>query len=177
MRSSRNLLAAVAAVAGCATGMKIDSVSTPGEAQRAAAYRTYAWLPQPATPDANHNPILEAKVRQAVDRDLSVKGYRRADSGTPDFLVGWHASTQTKADVQTVDAYYGLGWGFVVPQTYVREYQQGTLIIDIVDGATRTLVWRGSAQADLGSNPSSGDTVKKVDEAAGKILDRFPPKS
>jgi hypothetical protein len=175
MRSSASVIAALVAAAGCATGMKIDTISTPGEAQRATAYRTYAWLPQPATPDANHNPILDSHVRQAVDGELTKKGYRLA-SEKPDFLVGWHATTQAKANVQTVDTYYGFRWGFAVPETYVTEYQQGTLIIDVVDGATRTLVWRGSAQADLGSNRSASDTVKKIEEAAKKIMERFPPK-
>jgi hypothetical protein len=175
MRSSASIVAALVAATGCATGMKIDTVSTPGEAQRATAYHTYAWLPSPATPDANHNTILESNVRQAVDRELAAKGYRLTNE-KPDFLVGWHASTQAKTNVQTVDAYYGFRWGFAVPQTYVTEYQQGTLMIDVVDGATRTLVWRGSAQADLGSNPSASDTVKKIDEAARKIMERFPPK-
>jgi hypothetical protein len=170
---------AVLAGAACST-VKVDTISAPGEAERASAYRTYAWLPQPENRDANHHPLLEGVVRQSVDEELAAKGYQHVTAGKPDFLVGWHASRQTKVDVQSVDSYYGVGWdwGWAAgpPQNYVTEYQQGTLIIDVVDGAANKLVWRGTAEADLGTNPRAEETAKKVDEAAEKILERFPPK-
>jgi hypothetical protein len=72
--------------------------------------------------------------------------------------------------------YGGSGW--VGPETYATQYTQGTLILDIVDAGTKKLTWRGSAQANLGSNPSPGaSTDKKIKQATDKILDRFPPKA
>ncbi|MBI5544986.1 MAG: DUF4136 domain-containing protein, partial [Deltaproteobacteria bacterium] len=53
---------------------------------------------------------------------------------------------------------------------------QGTLILDVVDGDSKQLVWRGDAQADLGSDPSGSDAQKKIDEATKKMLSNFPPK-
>jgi hypothetical protein len=167
------------AFAACST-MKVSSMSSPGEAQRAATYRTYAWLPHPATPDPNHNPIVGEIVQQAADRELAKKGYQRVDeSAGPDFLVGWHASSREATQVQTFDAYYGYGWGWgaAVPETYVSTYKEGSLIIDVVDRATNKLAWRGWAEADLSFNPGGETPRQRIEEATSKIFEKFPPKS
>jgi hypothetical protein len=178
----------VLAVAACST-MEVSSNAAPGAADRAASYHTYAWMPQPANRDANHSSIVEAQVKQEADRDLQAKGYRQvAPSNAPDFLVGWHSTTQQKTEVRELDPYYGYGWygglggyggsGWGGPDSYVTQYTQGTLILDIVDAGTKKLTWRGSAQANLGTNPSQGtSTQKKIRQATDKILDRFPPKA
>ncbi|MBI5543979.1 MAG: DUF4136 domain-containing protein, partial [Deltaproteobacteria bacterium] len=138
-------------VAACST-MKVTTDAVPGAADSIAGYHTYAWLPHPAKRDTNHNPIAEAQIKQAVENNLSAKGYRRVDaSDNPDFLVGWHATTQEKTQVEDVNPYYGYGWGPAFgppvgyggaggPDVYVRHYEQGTLILDVVDGDSKQLV-------------------------------------
>ncbi len=82
-----------------------------------------------------------------------------------------------------MDAFYGYPWGpfygpsvAAVPETYVREYEEGSLILDVVDAKAKQLVWRGTAEAELSDNPSASDTRQRIDEAVGQVLSRFPPK-
>jgi hypothetical protein len=35
------------------------------------------------------------------------------------------------------------------PLNMVQEYTEGTLILDVLDAATKSLVWRGTAQAEV----------------------------
>ncbi len=94
-------------------------------------------------------------------------------------LVGYHVSTRQKLDVRTVDSHYGYGhWPrrrSVVTTTEVREYEQGTLVIDIVDAARDMLVWRGAGEARLRSDPTPEQMSQRVREAVAEILGRFPP--
>lgn len=173
-------------VAACSTP-KVSTREEAGAAQATAQYRTYAWLPT-LQRDASHNsPLAEAQLKQSVDRDLAAKDFRRVSSAEhPDFLVGWHLTTQAKTQVEAINPYWGYGWGpvFGPPPAYggafgpgaaVAEYEQGTVILDVVDACSNRLIWRGTAMANLGANPSAEKVQKQVNQAADKILARFPP--
>ena len=67
--------------------------------------------------------------------------------------------------------YWG-GWGMSYTQPYV--YEEGTMILDLVDRAKGQLVWRGTLTKALGSSRPSDEEVRK---AVRKVLIDFPPKS
>lgn len=174
------LTLALVACAGIETSTNYD----PSAVGELSQYRTYSWLPEPQGKDTRvYNDIVEARVKQAVDQYLQSRGYRLVDQN-PDFKLGWHGAIDRKLDVNTIDNYYGYGWGpwyspyymGAYPQTYVREYEEGTLIIDVVDAATNKLVWRGTAQAELSTHSSPEHRQKRLDEAVSKIFEDFPPK-
>jgi hypothetical protein len=116
--------------------------------------------------------------------ELDLLLHRLAVVGRPEDVV----RVCTKPGSKTPIPFWGHGWGpaFGPPYGYggaydgsssdVTEHVEGTMILDVVDGGTNRLVWRGTAQADLGENPSSEEAQKKVDEAAKKNLAKFPPK-
>jgi hypothetical protein len=147
-------------------------------------YKTYRWLPNPETGDRRvDNEIVERRITDAVDRELAAKGYRRLSSGKSDFLVGYHAAIQRELKATHVNSYYGYGDGWfpytqsVYGDTYLQNYLEGTLILDIVDGKADVLVWRGSALAELDTEADQGERDKQVDNAVKKILEGFPPEN
>lgn len=151
---------------------------------------TYNWMPDPqeTTGDPRiDNPFLASRIRNAVDNTLAAKGYLVSD--TPDFLIGYHAAVKDKTDVQTINTSYGYGpgWGWEygygnrpygwtgAPETFVYEYEEGSLILDIVDPESNELIWRGSAQAEVDRSASPEKREKKINEAVERILAQFPP--
>jgi hypothetical protein len=175
-------LAALAVVGlsfGCAT-MNITSDYDPKASF--SSLKTYAWLPDPegqSTDLKRVNPLMDEYVRNEIEKVLAAKGYTKGAS--PDFQVGYHVSVVGRQSVQYMNTYYGYAPGWyspgmtaTVPQVY--EYNEGTLVIDIVDPAARKLIWRGSAQAELNRNPSTEEKKRKVDTAVEKIFQQFPPK-
>jgi len=55
-------------------------------------FRTYAWVPSPPprTGDVRlDSPLLEARVRDAVEVEMAERGYRKV-SENPDLLVAYH---------------------------------------------------------------------------------------
>lgn len=128
--------------------------------------RTFAWQPVAATSGSQSNPeidnpIFRQRVETAVNTAMAAKGYQLVDhSASPDLLVAYRVGVQQKSqlDVQSTPGYMGgpmmcgrfgcgggWGWGYYgAPQTSVTQinYNEGGLMIDIMDGKTGTLEWR-----------------------------------
>jgi hypothetical protein len=158
------------------------SVSTDYDhAMDFGALHTYAWRPgeQPQTGDPRFDgPFLDKCIRTAVDRGLASKGYRPAAAGTtPDFLVGYYAAVRYQTSVQTMHTWYGpnvSGWGGW-PETYAHHYEEGTLLIDVIDPGTMKLLWRGRGSGVVDPRASPTKREKRIDEAVDRILAEFPP--
>jgi hypothetical protein len=161
--------------AGC-SGLRITTDFDP--AVNLTALRTYDWRPGPQqgpTDPRIDNSLLDMRVRSAVDRTLAARGFRKITSGTPDFLVGYHVVLQQKTDFHTVGGYYGYRWGGP-PATYAYNYEEGTLLLDIIAPETMKLLWRGNATSIVRPDATPEAREKRINEAVEKILAEFPPK-
>ena len=145
-------------------------------------YRTWYWLP-PSPSEARRvdDDLVEVRVRASVARVLGYRGYLEAPNGEGDFGVGYHAAIEGRVDVRSVDHYYGYGrrWGpyaGMASEAAVRQYEEGTLILDVVDSRAQSLVWRGSAQARVRENVEPRERAHRIEEAVERILARFPPR-
>jgi hypothetical protein len=125
-------------------------------------------------------PFGQERLEEAVAAALTSKGWSKATEGSGDAQVVTHAqfSTQKVADVTTFGyggypGWYGWGGSFGTSSVSVREIPMGTLILDIVDSSTNTLIWRGMASDTMVDNPDK--MKKKVDKALAKLLKNFPP--
>ncbi len=58
--------------------------------------------------------------------------------------------------------------------TMVREYQEGSLIIEIIDAPTDQTIWRGWAQAEIKPSARPEERREQIHTAVQKILARFP---
>jgi hypothetical protein len=68
---------------------------------------------------------------------------------------------------------YPAGWRGFGTQIVRVPYTEGTLVIDLRDPSTRSLVWRAIARQE------KADVAKlegKLDDMVRKSLDKFPPK-
>jgi hypothetical protein len=71
---------------------------------------------------------------------------------------------------------YRLGFGYAWLPVYDQPSDRtpGTLVIDVIDPASKELLWRGwdeGAFLNLGTSPSQAE----VDEIVARVLDKFPP--
>ena len=174
------LLVATATMGGCSS-LKIHTDYDPGV--DFARLQSYAWLPDPRPPTGDprlDNSLLDGRVRSAVDSQLAARGHRETSPDEADFLVAYHVALETKLDVDTIHHGYGYGYGRwyggMSSSTRVREYEQGTLLLDFVDPKTRQLLWRGSSSARIRPDNSPEEHQKRADEAVAAMLKHFPPK-
>ena len=139
--------------------------------------KTYDWMPTPEKmiddPRIDWK-LLESRVHTAVDKELSAKGFSRLTSGSPDFLVGYQVTLDKKVVTTSLDRspryQYSrpAGWSSF-------EYEEGTLILEIVDSETRKLIWQGTAQDEVGFSKSSEKKQEQINEAVRLMLENFPP--
>ena len=184
------LLVLTTTVVGCST-MEISYDYDPKADFK--GLETYDWLNEPQKPTGDPridgNTILETRIHEAVDTGLAARGFRKVASD-PDFLVAYHVSLDRRQSVQTLNSYYGYGpgWGYGygasyrpgvwagAPETYVYEYEEGTLILDIVNPENKELMWRGSAQDEVHFKSTPEKDQAQLNEAVQKMLEKFPPK-
>ena len=159
--SSLLRIALLATLAGCASAQ----VTTDWDrSTRFDAYRTYAWMDTPRMQAMQRTTFLDRRLRSAVEGQLVAKGLRKSDAAEEaDVLLVYHAGVQDKVDVQQ--------WGHAMRRWDVRQYREGTLVVDVVDARTRVLVWRGAASGEV-TAPGSGE---RLEQAVQKMFARFPP--
>ena len=168
-----------AAFSGC-TSIKVTSDYDPDASFE--GLDSYAWLPreQPRTGDPRlDNTLVAARVRKAVDAAFAEKGIRLV-SEMPAFMVAYNVALEKKIRVDTVHRGYGhgrYGWhgGYVSNDTYVREYEVGTVLLDILEPKTRNLLWRGSASARVTESATPEQREQRINAAVERMLAKFPP--
>jgi hypothetical protein len=183
MRHRHELLmfALLTIITACSTiGSTIEVGSDYDPKANFATYRTYSWLPRVEEPGADRrlqSTLLHSRIRDAVEAQLSSKGLTKDLVGKPDILVTYHLALKGKFDVTTVPnyPYFPSSWG-ATTTTNVRQYEEGSLILDLIDASNQQLVWRGSAQAEVKPDASPQEKEKRINEAVQRILERYPPR-
>jgi hypothetical protein len=135
------------------------------------SHRTYDWAPVEARstgdPRLDNNPFFQQRVRAAVDDQLASRGFEKTAS--PHFLVHYHASVTQ--DIQISPNDHGVACEECRPEVY----DEGTLLIDIVDVRTGLLAWRGWAKGSIdGVIDNQAWMEKRIDEAVARIMRELP---
>jgi uncharacterized protein DUF4136 len=181
MRIVHIALATTAALAlgACAT-MTVSSHVAPAVNLR--EFYTYAWGPADALPvgDArlDNDPYFHDYVQGAVEKQLAGTGLSYATAMRPaDLLIHYHASINTRIDVNLADRERGYCYGDDC-RARVVGYEAGTLVIDLVDARTNRVVWRGWAQDSVDGALDDADRLRrKIDAAVRRIFERFQQSS
>jgi hypothetical protein len=164
--------AAVLLLAGCAP-ISVGSYRERGV--DLSRYRTYDWAPavDRATGDArlDNNPFFDTAVRRAVEKELGAAGFERTYSGRPELIVHYYASVSQELSLSGTDAAaYG-----VCRDCRLEIFDAGTLVIDVVAAADRTLLWRGWAKSDFsGAIDDQAWLEQRIAAAVTRIVRRLP---
>jgi len=138
-------------------------------------YKTYSWQEIKAT-----DSLWDARIKNAVDAQLSAKGWTKVDSGG-DVAIVTIKTTQTQRNLQTFYDGMGGGWrwrgfgGFGESTTTEQDYKEGTLVVDLYDVKTKKLIWRGSTEDTLSNKAEKNE--KNLDKGVAKMFKKFPPNS
>ena len=143
-------------------------------------YKNYAWLDQEMPEDElATNPLIKKRVHTAVDAVLASKGYKLTEPDQADFVVVIHAAIKERMRIQDWGRYGGYDpwWGPYGGRVDVSYYDEGTLVIDIVDAGEKELVWRGTGTGIMKAYAHPEKMQKDLDRDVTRILAPFPPGS
>jgi hypothetical protein len=177
-----SLAALTAALLACA-GVDVSEDYEPDT--DFSGYQTFDWFPGGRAASGNpevDSPFLDRRVKDALVRELSSRGFVKVEDRTPDFFVNYHVSVRQKLSSSGLSVGYGVGsWGshggvgIGVGTPAVRTYDEGTLVIDVLDAESKRLVWRGTGSQAVKSSPKPEETTAAVDRAVAAIVAPFPP--
>ena len=164
--------AALAVAALAATGCMTLSVNMDYDREaNFASYETYGWQESEATL-SDDNPFLHQRLRAAIETQLSDKGLQRVD-GDPDLLVAYHGEGVERVAIDRVGYYDSWYWGVGASTTRVRTYEEGTLVVDLVDADANRLVWRGIANDVVAGSPDR--VTQQIETATRQMFRNYPP--
>ncbi|HUN27150.1 MAG TPA: DUF4136 domain-containing protein [Steroidobacteraceae bacterium] len=199
----RNALAASllgALVCGCATWPQVRTMSEPG--LNLAAYNTYDYVPNPGTNRGGYRSLTTRYLEDAVDREMSARGFLKTPDH-PQLLINFRTSVRNVVQGSWGPGYgwgwggwgpgwggygwgpgwggYGWGpgwwgpgpWGYGPGWGDIETYSEGTLTIDVIDAATRNIIWSGSAVSPV-SRAALEHPQESVNQTVAAEFARFP---
>lgn len=145
-------------------------------------FRTFAFLGGHVWVNGmadDNNTLVKDRIRNSVVATLNTRGMQQVTSH-PDVYIGFLAGARTQTEIETTPPYtlgfgpyFGAGgwWGPMYTDWWTRTYNEGTLVIDVVDASSRKLVWRAYAVTEV-DKPINDQRMQKVVDKAFK---GFPP--
>ncbi|HTB19647.1 MAG TPA: DUF4136 domain-containing protein [Bryobacteraceae bacterium] len=117
---------------------------------------------------ALNSELIHKQIDAGIEHWLTTRGLMLV-SGPSDLNVRYHLGTARKAEVEA----YPAGWRGFGTRLVRVPYTEGTLVIDLRDPSTRSLVWRAIASED---KPDAIKIEGKLDDMVRKSLQKYPPK-
>jgi Domain of unknown function (DUF4136) len=147
-----------------------------------AHYQTYAFLGGHIWVNGvadDGNTLVKDRIRTAIVAAMGAKGMRETTEN-PDMYVTYLAGARKRTEIEAttpfspgVGPYWGVGgwWGPMYTDWWARTYDEGTLIIDLIDAPAKKLVWRAYAQSEI-NPPGNG---QKISQSVEKAFKKYPP--
>jgi len=117
-----------------------------------------------------NNELVRKRIEADIIKDLQSKGLTCVPEGRTDLNVRYTLGAVRQVETEAYPAGWR-GWGTRIVRV---PYTEGTLVIDLRDPNTRSLVWRAIAREDK-SNASQVES--KLDDMVRKSIDKYPPKA
>ncbi len=117
---------------------------------------------------ALNSELVQKRIDADIERGLTARGLKLV-SGKSDLNVRYRLGSARKAELES----YPAGWRGLGTRVVKVPYTEGTLVIDLRDPSTRSLVWRAIASVE------KSDAIKlegKLDDMVKKSLEKYPPK-
>lgn len=134
------------------------------------------------------NPENRERLKNFISGVLELRGYKEVPRDAKyDLAVRYWVARRDKSDVSTVytpdpmlwggywggyPPYWHGAWGMYYEEYVVRNYVEGTLIVDLIDPSTKELVWRTYLREQLEDRAKAYDKLKK---GLTKALSSLPP--
>jgi hypothetical protein len=172
----------ITALAGCARVRVSQDYDPEIDFSRLNSF-TWASETQPKVGDIRvDNPLLDSRIRKAIDEKLINMGYRKAAAGLPDFRVGYILNIETRYGSSSVGIGTGFGigggstFGGVGVGTPIggRSYEELALAIDFTDPQQGDLLWRGTGTRQAGTQATPEELSNEVLDLVENVLEQLP---
>lgn len=124
------------------------------------------------------NTLFVDRVKKAIAMNLDVKNYTKVLREDADFIVTFNAKVENKTSTYTDYQMVGMGryryGGTMISTTSSYNYDDGTLVIDVINPKTKKIVWRGVGQAEVKQQDTPKEKQEYINAIVTKIMAKFP---
>jgi hypothetical protein len=155
-----------------------------------ARYHTYYWA---GGKDARgrssfENSLIDKRIKDMIGTQLWARGLGEvAENAKPDLVVLYWIGAKDKTSVEAApsstmsakvawnhyDPYWGGRWGRTYDDVVLRNYTEGTLIVDLIDASTKELAWRAYLVQTVSNDPRK--TAQRAEANAMTAFAQYPP--
>ena len=132
---------------------------------------------------AGSNQLVDRRIRSSIENTLTARQFSQAETAKADFLVLYNVVVDQRVRSSNVSGGVSIGRSTrghrgsigVSTGSQIRTYDQGTLLIDVIDVASEQLVWRDVSSQAL---PDLSDPQRLTDHSnatVAAIFEQFPP--
>lgn len=165
------VLATTGLLAACASGPTIVANTSPDADFR--QFQTFGFMdPLGTDRSSGVRTPLSTRLMAAASQEMAARGLTQSDD--PDLLVDFMVFTEDRIDVRQTPtttvhrSYWNRGFStWPTYQTTVRQYTQGSLIIDLIDPRGNRLIAEGSAQNRMNNTEF---TQQQINDIVGQVL-------
>ncbi len=149
-------------------------------------YKTYGFFNPMGIENPNYSSIYGSIFRDAISKEMESRGYTQSDK--PDLMINVSGRLKHKTKVTTThDPYMGGGyygyrrgrygaWGGYShgSSTYVSNYTEGTVNIDMVDHELKRMVWEGVAVGRVSEKKTNEETRANIQAGIQEMFSAYP---
>lgn len=132
------------------------------------------------------SPFTFSHIHNLVGQEFGQRYLQVSDPADADFIVHYHIVIEEKLDPGSYDrlygfGYYGRGYRYYPSPLFMgttgapRVYNQGSLIIDLIDAKTEKPIWRGVSEKRLRNSLTPQQQREILTNAVREVLASFPP--
>tara|TARA_R110002049_G_scaffold280636_5_gene459959 strand:+ start:514 stop:1074 length:561 start_codon:yes stop_codon:yes gene_type:complete len=144
-------------------------------------YKTFGFF-QPLDTDTRYESLTSQYLKQATVVEMTRRGFVLSNNKS-DLLINFHRDIQNKQDIGEIPV---TGYGgyhqyrghlyydsWVSYRTYVDNYQEGLLNIDIVDSKSNKVIWQGEAIERI-TERQSNNLQAALQKTVSQMFTQFP---
>jgi hypothetical protein len=138
-------------------------------------YRTYSFSSRSLQYQGKANGPAFFK---AIEYEMSRRGIQK--SSDPDAVLDIFVKTTTK-EKQLENQHHdenpwtsGYGMGFKTNNVNVEDYEEGTVLINMLDESQKKIIWQVRASRLLQQGKSAKKRKRNIDKVVGKMFAHFP---
>ena len=146
-------------------------------------YKTYRWEKHPKSLDVDD--LTLGQLQKGFESALAAKGLTRKDGDPTDLVIVFQLAMNQEKELTSYNMggygygpYWRGGWygGTGMTTATTSTINIGTVVLDMYDTSTKSLVWRGSASKTIDAKAKQDKRQKNIQKAADKMMKNYPPK-
>lgn len=138
---------------------------------------TYAIVGEQNLKNPLISDIERERINTAIGNSLDKQGKELAPVKDADVVVTYFVITKDKTQVYgSTGGYYGryAYHGAAVNDIHVRNYVEGTLVVDVVDPISNQSVWRSTLSKPMKQYDTVEEREQAIQKAIGAMFKEFP---